>query len=223
MLTRMPRFGEANLAAADRGARGRRPRRSGRRPGVRRGPPRVKATGRFLVGSQALGCIKCHTFKGCKAEGVQAIDMTMMTRRLRPRLVPPLRRRPAGVPPRHPDADRLARRQVAPAERSSTATPASRSRRSGSSCPTAPTPPQPYGLGREPMPLVADKEAVIYRNFIQGAGPRAIGVGYPEKANLAFDANDLRLALIWQGASSTPRATGPAAAKASSRRSATTS
>ncbi|HMF14315.1 MAG TPA: hypothetical protein VKE94_18490, partial [Gemmataceae bacterium] len=29
---------------------------------------------------------------------------------------------------------------------------------------------------------------------------RAIGVGYPEKAHLAFDANDLRLALIWQGA-----------------------
>ena len=45
-----------------------------------------------------------------------------------------------------------------------------------------------------------DKEAIIYRNFIEGAGPRAIGVGYPEKANLAFDANDLRLALIWQGA-----------------------
>jgi hypothetical protein len=29
---------------------------------------------------------------------------------------------------------------------------------------------------------------------------RAIGVGYPEKANLAFDANEMRLALIWQGA-----------------------
>src|SRR5690606_9537014 len=36
--------------------------------------------------------------------------------------------------------------------------------------------------------------------FIEGAGPRAIGVGYPEKVNLAFDANQLRLALIWQGA-----------------------
>ena len=32
------------------------------------------------------------------------------------------------------------------------------------------------------------------------AGSRAIGVGYPEKANLAFDANDVRLAMIWQGA-----------------------
>ena len=33
-----------------------------------------------------------------------------------------------------------------------------------------------------------------------GAGPRAIGVGYPEKMNLAFDANEIRLAMLWQGA-----------------------
>src|SRR5206468_3261676 len=29
--------------------------------------------------------------------------------------------------------------------------------------------------------------------------PRAIGVGYPEKVNLAFDANQLCLALLWHG------------------------
>jgi hypothetical protein len=50
------------------------------------------------------------------------------------------------------------------------------------------------------MELVATNEAIIYRNFIEGGGSRAIGVGYPEKANLAFDANDMRLAMIWQGA-----------------------
>src|SRR5438876_9733744 len=49
------------------------------------------------------------------------------------------------------------------------------------------------------MELVASNEALIYRNFIQGAGSRGIAVAYPEKANLAFDANDLRLAMIWQG------------------------
>jgi hypothetical protein len=50
------------------------------------------------------------------------------------------------------------------------------------------------------IPLLPTSEAIIYRNFIAGAGTRAIGVGFPEKVNLAFDANDLRLALIWQGA-----------------------
>jgi len=42
-------------------------------------------------------------------------------------------------------------------------------------------------------------EAVIYRNFIDRAGPRAIGVGYAEGVNLAFDANVMRLAIIWRG------------------------
>ena len=44
-----------------------------------------------------------------------------------------------------------------------------------------------------------EREASIYRNFINGAGPRAIGVGYHEGVNLAFDANNMRLAMIWQG------------------------
>ncbi|MEI9895730.1 MAG: hypothetical protein WDN28_18065 [Chthoniobacter sp.] len=49
----------------------------------------------------------------------------------------------------------------------------------------------PPGLIQGKMELVAEKEAIVYRNFIEGAGPRAIGVGYPEKANLAFDADDM--------------------------------
>ena len=52
----------------------------------------------------------------------------------------------------------------------------------------------------EGMLLEAPKgEAIIYRNFIDGAGPRAIGVGYHEGLNLAFDANNMRLAMIWHG------------------------
>ena len=55
------------------------------------------------------------------------------------------------------------------------------------------TPPEPIFI--EPLP----EEAVIYRNFIDRAGPRAIGVGYAEGLNLAFDANVMRLAIIWRG------------------------
>lgn len=51
------------------------------------------------------------------------------------------------------------------------------------------------GIPLEP----ANGEAVIYRNFIEGAGVRAIGVGYPGNVNLAFDANRCRLAMIWLG------------------------
>jgi hypothetical protein len=58
----------------------------------------------------------------------------------------------------------------------------------------------PVGTQKQSIPLVPADGAIVYRGFIEGAGTRAIGVGYPEKANLAFDANELRLALLWQGA-----------------------
>jgi mono/diheme cytochrome c family protein len=40
---------------------------------------------------------------------------------------------------------------------------------------------------------------VIYRNFIEGATSRAIGVGFPGGINLAYSADHLAPALIWTG------------------------
>lgn len=51
-----------------------------------------------------------------------------------------------------------------------------------------------------PIPLVVKDEAVIYRNFIQGAGNRGIGVGYPGGINIAWSAESMNLALLWRGA-----------------------
>ena len=49
-------------------------------------------------------------------------------------------------------------------------------------------------------PIEITSEARIYRNFIEGASPRGIGVGYPEKVNLCFDANTMQIAMLWHGA-----------------------
>lgn len=57
----------------------------------------------------------------------------------------------------------------------------------------------PVGLGNDPIELVATDKPVIYRNFIEGAGPRAIGIGFPERVNIAWDAEAFRLALAWKG------------------------
>ena len=61
--------------------------------------------------------------------------------------------------------------------------------------------------GRKKPPIVtghpivpANKEASIYRNFIEGASPRGIGVGYPEGINLCFDANVMNFVMAWHGA-----------------------
>lgn len=52
----------------------------------------------------------------------------------------------------------------------------------------------------DPIPLVVKDEPVIYRNFIQGAGNRGIGVGYPGGINIAWSAESMNLAEFWRGA-----------------------
>ncbi|MDR3634293.1 MAG: PA14 domain-containing protein [Isosphaeraceae bacterium] len=199
MLTRMPKFGAGGTAALAEALSNTDHVEPVSVAEFSDSPRRVKSQGRFLAGSQALGCIKCHTFKGVQAEGVQAIDMTIMTRRLRhdwfhrylrnPQAFRPGTRMPAAWP----DGMSLLPK-VFGGDTSQQIESIWRFLSDGTNAA------EPYGLGREPMPLVPETEAILYRNFIQGAGPRAIGVGYPEKANIAYDANDMRIALIWQGA-----------------------
>lgn len=55
---------------------------------------------------------------------------------------------------------------------------------------------QTAGLLLEPE----NGEAVIHRNFIEGASPRGIAVGYPGGLNLVWDANFASLPLLWRGA-----------------------
>ncbi len=58
----------------------------------------------------------------------------------------------------------------------------------------------PRGLHLEPIELLAtDDQAVMLRRSYQGIGKRGIGVGYPGGVNLAFDAEQMRIAMIWQG------------------------
>ncbi|GAA5122713.1 c-type cytochrome [Luteolibacter yonseiensis] len=53
---------------------------------------------------------------------------------------------------------------------------------------------------REPIPIEAvGNRPVIYRNFITGTTPRAIGVGFPGGLNLAYSADDLAPELLWTG------------------------
>ena len=160
---------------------------------------KVYSAARHMVGEQALACIKCHTFNGVKAEGIQGIDMTLMPKRLNrdwfhfyvvdPQKYRPGTRMPSAfankVSPLPQVLDGKAETQIEAMwvylKLGKDAT-------------------MPLGMGQKSIPLTPVKEAIIYRNFIKGAGTRAIGVGYPERISLAFDANDMRLAMIWQGA-----------------------
>ena len=197
--TMMPRFGGGNvlklvplLAELDKPIDA--------KPAELSGPPmHAKTDGRTLVGTKGLGCVKCHQFNKTKAEGIQGIDLTIVTKRVRPEwfvkyVTDPQSLRPGTrMPTVYPGG-------VSPLKDIRGGDPQEQIAAMWAFLADGAQAAVPYGVGGEPIELIADKEAVIYRNFIQDAGPRAIGVGYPAKVNLAFDANDLRPALIWHGA-----------------------
>ena len=55
--------------------------------------------------------------------------------------------------------------------------------------------------GPEPIDILPeDGRPVIYRNFITGTTPRAIGVSFPAGINLAYSADHLAPELLWTGA-----------------------
>lgn len=160
---------------------------------------RVKAAGRHLIGGQALSCIKCHDFGPHPSTGVRAINLTTMTRRLRAdwfyryMLDPQVYRRGTRMPAPWPSGQATIRdtlRADVNLQIQAVWSYLSDGEKAA----------VPVGLIREPIELKPRTEPIVYRNFIEGAGSRAIGVGYPEGVNLAFDANDMRLALIWHGA-----------------------
>ena len=201
MHTRMPGFGDANvghLVAAfdslDSIAKA---------PAVTFAVPMssVKSNARKLVGGQAFGCIKCHTFNGVKAEGVQGIDMTLLPKRLKhdwfhayvenPQSIRPGTRMPASF-----DNGKSVLPEILDGK------PATQIEAIWLYLADGPKAQTPAGMGKQSIPLVPTSGAILYRNFIQEGGtkfPRAIAVGYPEKAHLAFDANEMYLALLWQG------------------------
>ena len=197
MDARMPRFGEHNLrdlaalmTEVDRN--------DYRLPKVADSQADAKKAGFALVGKEGLTCISCHMFNRQKSLGIQAMDLTLMHQRLRPEwfhryMLNPSELRPGTRMPQafingksskidvfEGDADRQINalwRYLADGRRAK----------------------EPDGLIPEGMELIVGGEAVIYRAFIEGAGTRGIGVGYPAEVNLAFDANAMRPAMIWQG------------------------
>ncbi len=197
MLTRMPRFGEKNLGPLAEELVAFDHLKEVPEVVQTEDERTVKAHGRFFAGEDALSCIKCHNFGKYPATGVQAIDLTTMTRRLNPdwfrvyMLKPSNFRRGTRMPESWPggtsyypdilDGDTQKQIDSIWVYLSDGETAA-----------------KPRGLVRSKMELKAVETPKIYRNFIENAGPRAIGVGYPEQVNLAFDAELCRLAMVWQ-------------------------
>ncbi len=196
MLTRMPKFGGNNVGHLTQAFIKLDQKIETQLAKFDEPEHRVKATGRELVGSENLACIKCHTFGNHKASGIQAIALTSMTKRIREDwflryLFEPAKYRPGTrMPTGYPDGKAVVQTiyHGDPNQQLSAIwLYLSDETKAGI----------PDGLIVQMEELKPVDEPIIYRNFIDGLSPRGIAVGYPEQANLAWDANDLSLKLIW--------------------------
>ncbi len=198
MRTRMPRFGDAalgNLVALWAQADALEPL-----------PPvtfpvslaEAKLAGWAMVGEGGFGCVKCHTFGTFPAQGIQAINLQSMHDRLRPEWFRRYMRNPAAFRPgtRMPSAWPLEGKSLLDYLN---ADPDLQVAAIWAYLEDGPRARTPTGLITPPMELVPVDRAIVYRNFIAGAGARAIAVGFPEGIHMAFDAEQMRLALLWQG------------------------
>ena len=202
MLTMMPQFGGSNVGHLQAAMQEVDQKTETEFPSYELPDSKMKAIGRRLAGETGLGCIKCHTFDKFKATGIQSIDLTIMSERLRkdwfhrymanPQTYRPGTRMPAPWPfGQATIRDVLdvgnVEQQVAQ-QKESVWLFLEDGKKAGI----------PAGLNTGGIILKPEATPIIYRNFIEGISPRGIAVGYPERVNLCFDAETFSLALIWE-------------------------
>ena len=200
MKTRMPQFGTGNvehliglLQSDDRLPEVEFPVVEGREP-----QKSFRDAGFSLVSNDGLNCIACHTFQLKPAQTMPAVDLTEMHERLKPDWFYHYMRNPKQfhrgtvMPSFWPDG-RSVRQDVLDGDSYQQIAAIWEWMKDGRQART------PRGLIRKPMQLLASDEAVMLRRSYPGIGKRGIGVGYPSEVNLAFDAEQMRVAMMWQG------------------------
>lgn len=158
----------------------------------------VRDAGHELVGISGLNCIACHTFQLKAALTMPAVDLTEMHERLKPDwfyhyMLEPKRFHRGTVMPAFWPGGRSVRAEILDGDTHRQITAIWEWMKDGRQART------PRGLLRQPMELLATNEAVMLRRSYPGIGKRGIGVGYPQLVNLAFDAEQMRIGLLWQG------------------------
>ena len=195
--TRMPQFGAANVGhlaglfiALDRHAVPVAPSSDS--------PDAQRDAGRRLAGTDGLSCIACHRFNRQPAHALQVLDLLTTTERLNEdwfrRFL------------RDPNKFNVATRMPALWPGGQSLLPAllegSTDRQHAALWTYLADGPKakfPEGLSRQNLEIIVGGEAVVYRGKLWEAGFRAVATGFPGQLNAAFDAEEMRLALLWRG------------------------
>ena len=158
----------------------------------------MRTAGFDMVSRDGLNCIACHNFQRKQAATMPAVDLTEMTERLQKNwflhyLREPQRLSSGTVMPTFWPGGKSLRSDILNGDTARQLEALWRYLSDGRQART------PRGLVRERMELLATSEAVMLRRSWPDVGKRGIGVGYPSLVNQVFDAEQMRLAILWQG------------------------
>lgn len=210
VATRMPVFGEANVASlADRFAS--LADRFAALDGVELdgvAPPFDAAhleSGRKLAGSKGLGCIQCHSFNGVESLGIPAVDLGVVSARIQPawfrRLL--LDPREVGMNSRMPILwqEELNGKLVSPVKDLLDGDPRKQIDALWSYLSLGASMPIPEGLDTpdSEFELIPSDAPELCAVFLRDSSARGMMVGFPEGVHYAFDVEHSRLAWVWRG------------------------
>ena len=157
----------------------------------------MRELGHRMAGNQGLNCVACHTYQYKQSDTMPAVDLTEMTDRLKKEwffqyMLAPQSFSPNTVMPSFWPGGKAIREDIKGDTKSQIESLwqyliDGRQAR------------MPRGVVRERLEIVVTDEAKMLRRSYSGIGKRGIGVGYPGGVNLAFDAEQMRLAMIWKG------------------------
>ncbi|MCA9188821.1 MAG: c-type cytochrome, partial [Planctomycetales bacterium] len=158
----------------------------------------INTAGFELVSRDGLNCIACHTYQLKAAATMPAVDLTEMYDRLKKNwfihyMRDPQRLSPRTVMPTFWPNGRAIRPEFLNGDSPLQIEAVWRYLADGRQARA------PKGLVQEPMQLLATEEAVMLRRSWPQVGKRGIGVGYPGQVNLVYDAEQMRLAMLWRG------------------------
>ena len=153
--------------------------------------------GHEMIGVSGLSCIVCHEFNGQKSGEVSALDLARVSERLKKNwfhlyLRQPSRFHPTVIMPIYwPDGQ-------SPLPKILGGDAGQQIEALWTYLEDGPRAKKPVGLSRQSNELRVGDVTEICRGQ-SPVGYRGIGVGYPERINLAFDSGEMALRQLWKG------------------------
>ncbi len=199
MHTRMPMFGEDNLAHLPdllEEVDAQPPLELPKVEGDEERPTREAA--QKLLGVTGLGCVSCHSFNAQRGPNFQGMDLITMPERLRERwfrdfLVAPQSLLPGVIMPESWSGGVAAYDGLLDGDTDQQIAAIWHFLRLGRSARN------PIGIAQPNWNVDVAERPMVYRGRSRVAGFRGIAVGFPEGIHFAFDANNGAMAGLWRG------------------------